>query len=47
MLIERDAIYQVFIEEGKVASLAALTPGLAPTNIKPRKQVVPDDNDEE
>ena len=37
MLIEHDAIYQVFIEEGKVASLAALTPGLAPTNIKPRK----------
>ena len=46
LLIDRDAIFQVFIEEGKTVSIASLAPGLAPTNIKPREVVVPDEDEE-
>lgn len=46
LLIERDAIFQGVIEEGNIATVAALAPGLVPTHVKPRKVVVPDEDEE-
>jgi len=46
-LVEKDAIFQGYIEEGKLASLSTLAPGLVPTKIKPRTEKVTQDEDEE
>ena len=36
MLIAKDAVYQMGIEEGQIAALSPLAPGVVPTGVKPR-----------